>query len=71
MEPSLNLHTIGSHEALNVGRTSLRQTQFAPCLLQLSTDMEFFDMLMRDEHEGAVQDIFAVAEVERLCSSES
>ena len=43
------------------------------------TDMEFFDMLMRDEHEVhsdlgiAVQDMSAVAEVEveRLCSSES
>ena len=36
------------------------------------TDMEFFDMLMRDEHEvTAVQDMSAVADIERACSSET
>ena len=36
------------------------------------TDMEFFDMLMRDEHEvTAVQDMSAVADIERFCSSET
>ena len=36
------------------------------------TDMEFFDMLMRDEHEvTAVQDMSAIADIERACSSET
>ena len=41
------------------------------------TDMEFFDMLMRDEHDvhsdlrTAVQDMSAVADIERFCSSET